>query len=1094
MISQRVEFAFTFLPRRVAVGVGCLVVALAALVILGWFTGTAALLQVLPSAAPMRFNTAICLALMGLALIALGRGVLWLPQLLGGAIVAIALPALSQFASGGMAINTALACIFAGIACALLGTRTSSRWQALVECGCGALVFAIGAVSGFGYLSGLQAAYGWGGSAGMAVHTAVGLTVAGLALMVLAVGHHYEKTKSMPRWLPLPAIIIQLVATLAIAQALTLEELKKWDQVRQERVSFIAQLVEQQLSFRRERGETPDLTRLLADTKLTDLTKGYDLHVVDVSEKQSADRQLSFSWIRTSEALITDNGHTYRVILSRPWSLGAVLRRPIPIALLARSLMMTVVLGLAIHFAQRALERSIKSEELAAELRTAQARFRAIFDQTFQFIGLLSTDGTVLEANRSALRFAGIPESEVLGKPFWETPWWTHSPQQQEQLKDAVRRAAAGEMIRFEANHLGPDGTAIIVDFSLKPVRNEHGEVTLLIPEGRDITARLTAEARVRTSEQRLELAIRGSSDGIWDWNLATGEAYYSPRYKQLLGYQDDEFASDLATFHEHLHPDDAAATRAAIEANCERGEPFDATFRLRTKLGAWRWFRARGDVVRAADGSAQRMAGAMSDVTDAVLAEHELTRRARLDKLTGLPNRQLLIERLQHMLDRAQHGFANYVVMFLDFDRFKLVNDSLGHDVGDALLQAIARRLEENVCTVDSVSRRVRGNSVGRLGGDEFVILLDDLPSADEALALADRLLAAFAEPYQLGEHEVYSTASIGIVIGDRCYVRAEDALRDADVAMYEAKQRGKARYVVFDESMRQAAQRHLQLEHDLHKAVAGEQLSLAYEPLVSLSTGELLEVEALVRWEHPVEGEIDPAEFQPIAEESDLVHPLGAWALSAACRQMRAWLDELGFFAPRLISLNVSRKQFARRDFVELVECTLERTGLPADRLQLEVGQDVLTGDVEQALRTMQQLRELGVRLAVDDFGAGNGSFALLHRLPIQMLKVDRSLLADVDSSKHVASLLHALAVLVRNLGITLVANGVHRQGQWLALQELGCFAAQGSFVGQRMNADEVGQFVVKDRGVAPTTSGALAFANRLSETMSLEVMDRR
>lgn len=1113
MVFPTIQYVFTRLPRRIALAVGLLLVALASVVIAGWFCRSAALVQVLPNAAPMRFNTALCLALLGASFIALSRGARWLPLILGTAVAVVALATVSQDLTGinlaidnllfddwtslgwpmrgRMAINTAICCIFAGISCASLSMPRLSRWQPLIECGCGALVLTIGAVSTFGYLSGLEAAYGWGGRVGMAVHTAAAMAVAGLTFMILAVGHQYEWSNKMPRWLPLPAIIIQMTATVAIAQAIYLEELKKADHVRQERVNCVARLMEQQLKFQRQTSEAQiDLPTLLAEVAPADLTKRYQLQVVSAAD--AAEMKRLQKGVRISEASIAADGLDLRLVLSQPWSLAKVLRRPVPIALIVRSLLMAAALGLAIYFAQRSLERSIVAEELAAELQRAKTRFRAIFDQTFQFIGLLSTDGTLLEVNRTALQFAGIAEEEVLGKPYWETPWWTHSPEQQEQLQDAIRRAAAGEVIRFEANHQGPDGQAIFVDFSLKPVLNEQGIVTLLIPEGHDITARLKAEASVRTSEQRLELAIRGSSDGIWDWNLTTGEAYYSPRYKQLLGYQEEEFPDDLAAFREHLCPHDAAAIWSAIEAHLERGEPYDATFRLLTTSGDWRWFRARGSAVRAPSGHAERMAGALTDVTDAVLAEQELTRRARLDKLTGLPNRLLLLERLQHLIDQAHEaGAPSYAVMFLDFDRFKLVNDSLGHDVGDALLQAIAQRLQNIVCPVDSVSRRARGNSVGRLGGDEFVVLLDDVRSKDDAPAMAERLLAAFAEPYQLGEHEVYSTASIGILCGDLYYDQASDALRDADVAMYEAKQRGKARYVVFDEPMRQVAQRHLQLEHDLRKAMASEQLSLVYEPLISFASGELVGVEAIVRWEHPTDGDIQPAEFLPIAEESDLIHTLGTWALSAACRQMRQWIDELGVFAPRTISLNVSRKQFARRDFADVIQRSLTGAGITADRLQIELCEDVLSGDVEQALQTMRQLHEQGIRFAMDNFCASNGSFAILHRLPIDILKVDRSLLEHIEHSKYPASLIHALAVLVRNLGIALVANGVNRQSQWLALQELGCSAAQGTFVSRRMNADAMQQFIIHHRGVALTTSGASAFANRLSETMSLEAL---
>ena len=353
---------------------------------------------------------------------------------------------------------------------------------------------------------------------------------------------------------------------------------------------------------------------------------------------------------------------------------------------------------------------------------------------------------------------------------------------------------------------------------------------------------------------------MRGSSDGIWDWNLETQDAYYSPRYKQLLGYADEEFANVIESFSSQLHPEDIALAKNAINANLERGEQYNAVLRLRTKVGEWRWFRFRGDAIRSADGQALRMAGSMADVTDSVLAEQELTRNSRLDKLTGLPNRTLFLDRLQQTILRA-HCAQNhhYAVMFLDFDRFKMVNDSLGHDVGDALVKEIAARLQENVRSIDSVSRRVTGNSTGRLGGDEFVVLLDEMHQLDEALIVAGRLIEAFAQPYQLGVHEVYSTASIGIVIGDARYERAEDVIRDADMAMYEAKRAGKARYVVFDTSMRQRLEHRLQLESDLRKAIHLDQLSLVFQP-ISLSSGDTTMVKALLRWQHPTEGEINP------------------------------------------------------------------------------------------------------------------------------------------------------------------------------------------------------------------------------------------
>jgi diguanylate cyclase (GGDEF)-like protein/PAS domain S-box-containing protein len=1307
MPSKKVEFTLTQLPRSVSQWIGVLLMVLTLIVVLGWLAGIP---LSTPNGPPMRFNTALCLGMSGLALWLSNKPTVWTARI-GALVAGIALLTLSQDFTGvelgidqlflphgakngeltpdRMSVNTAICLILTGLTLLSLGRPQCSKWQPLLECAFGALVFAIGAASAFGYLSGLEAAYGLG----MAIHSAVALALTGFALVGLAVSHFYVEQKTLPRWLPLPAIIVQIVATVVIAQSLSRKETKELDADRAERVAHAAHLIEQQLAFRQQSiaalvrcddarwdveatayfqafADCRAIARLRADgtpswfrahdsvatkPKLAEVwqrlgspdktppasaisvadstwlvtarraandvaewllveldTRGLVLTAIPANWLEDVELRIRdgehtvlvsgaqhSKSIRSSEATMAGVGPHWQISLSQPWGFFSGLRGPLPWAIIARSLLVALTLTVTIHLAQRSVQHSIDAELVAAELRRTQTRFRAIFDQTFQFIGLLDVQGTVLEANRTALQFAEIPEEAVLGKPFWETPWWSHSPTIQATLRDAIQRAAAGEVIRFETTHPSPSGEIITVDFSLKPFRDEFGHVTLLIPEGRDITAlkhaqqratqiieqapsglllvdqnatillanatlerlfgyereeligkpvtllvpagfnertadlsgsngivygkhrggrlipiefgicsvmmedgpallgsavditaRLAAEDLQRQSEQRLELAIRGSSDGIWDWNLTTGTAYYSPRYKQLLGYADDEFPNNRAAFHDHLHPDDAANVLQAIEANLERGEPFSASFRMRTKGGEFRWFRSRGDAVRGADGQAQRMAGSLSDVTDAVLAEHELTRRARFDNLTGLPNRLLLLDRLQVIMNRAREtSQPRYAVMFLDFDRFKQVNDSLGHDVGDALLQEISARLVSSIRTVDSVSRFARGNTAGRIGGDEFVVLLDDLQAPEDALAIGERLLDAFSQVYQLGEHEVYSTASIGIVIGDLRYDLADDVLRDADVAMYEAKRAGRARFVVFDEAMRQQADRRLRLEFDLRTAVEDDGLALEFEPMLSLVTGELLGVEAHIRWQHPTEGEIAFQEFNALAEESDLIQTIGKWAIHATCRTMSEWLEQLGSHAPRVISLNVSHKQFSKRDFAQVVDEALAAAKLPAERLQLELPEAVLTGSVDDALLTMQRLRDRGVRLALDNFGAGGGSFSLLHRLPLQMIKVDHSLLTEIESSKHAAALFHALAVLVRNLGITLAATSVQRQGQWLALQELGCVAAQGRFVSPRQDANHMAEYLSRRQVGTIQGQGAMIFAERMAEMMSLE-----
>ncbi|HZL89601.1 MAG TPA: EAL domain-containing protein [Pirellulaceae bacterium] len=451
-------------------------------------------------------------------------------------------------------------------------------------------------------------------------------------------------------------------------------------------------------------------------------------------------------------------------------------------------------------------------------------------------------------------------------------------------------------------------------------------------------------------------------------------------------------------------------------------------------------------------------------DLSDRKQAEEKLARAAMYDRLTGLPNRTLLLDRVQLALARARRSGELFALMFLDFDRFKLINDGLGHDVGDALLCEIAVRLTRELRCGDSLSRSESGTSAARMGGDEFVVMIEPIAQAEDALAVADRLLAALSRPYRLGPHEVFSTASIGIVVARGDHDRAEDLIRDADTAMYEAKRAGKARYAVFDEEMRNRVQRRHLLENELRRAIEGEQFSLAFQPIVSLETGRLKSVEALLRWQHPGQGFISPAEFIPIAEESDLILHIGRWVLNEAARQMAEWVQRLGPAAPPTISINISRKQFAQSDLAEQVRAAADAAGLPASRVQLEITEDTFASDVPTAIATMNAIKRLGFLLAIDDFGTGCSSFASLHKFPADVLKIDRSLLVDIETSKQTAALVHSLAILTNNLGLAIVAEGVERESQLRILRELGCDFGQGFYFSRPLSPDAFAEFALR------------------------------
>ncbi len=435
------------------------------------------------------------------------------------------------------------------------------------------------------------------------------------------------------------------------------------------------------------------------------------------------------------------------------------------------------------------------------------------------------------------------------------------------------------------------------------------------------------------------------------------------------------------------------------------------------------------------------------------------LGRAAHIDTLTGLPNRALLHTRLQAAIERtaAESDYA-FALMFIDFDRFKIINDSLGHDIGDLLLTEIASRLRLNLRVNDCITRDTIGSTVARLGGDEFVIVLDNVASAELAAAVADRVLTALEQPYLLLSHTVRSSASIGIVHSSEGYAQADDMLRDADVAMYEAKSRGKACHALFTTSMRDAVQNRLKIETDLRDAIERNELYLVYQPIISLEDRSLESVEALVRWRHPVHGMIAPSEFIPIAEETRLILPLSDQVLREACRQFMVWQHEAPEFAPSYISVNLSRVQLADPDLVARTMSILRETGIAPHQVQLEVTESQLMQHRVIAGELLAAFKAEGFRLAMDDFGSGYSSLSCLQEYPFDVLKVDRALTENVSRGRGYTALLHAVITLAENLGLQVVAEGIETIEQLVLLQSMGCPSGQGYFLARPMEPSKL------------------------------------
>ena len=558
------------------------------------------------------------------------------------------------------------------------------------------------------------------------------------------------------------------------------------------------------------------------------------------------------------------------------------------------------------------------------------------------------------------------------------------------------------------------------------------------------------AQEALRESEERYALAARGANDGLWDWNLVTGAVYFSPRWKAMLGFLEDEIDDRLEEWLGRIHDADRERVKEEIAAHQRGLTPhFESEHRLLHKDGGFRWMLSRGLAVHDRTGKALRMAGSQTDITE----------RKVSDPLTGLPNRLLFIDRLgrliKHSQRRKDHLFS---VLFLDLDGFKMINDSLGHLVGDQLLVGVAMRLEKCLRSSDTVARLGETFTVARLGGDEFTILLDDLKEPADANRAAERLMKALAPPFLLAGKEVFTSISIGITLSNTAYEQPEDMLRDADTAMYRAKSLGKARYEVFDADMRASVMARLQLETDLRRALERNEFRNFYQPIVSLESGRIVGFEALMRWQHPTRGMIAPDEFIFVAEETGLIREIGWWSLREACQQMSNWRAGSKGYAGLTMSVNLSAKQLLQPHLVEDMDKLLRETALPSEALKLEITESAVMADPAAAVEMLQRIKSLGIRLAIDDFGTGYSSLSYLHRFPLDTLKIDRSFISGNGAGEGGIEIARTIMPMAKNLRLDVVAEGVETIEQVTLLKKLQCKYAQGYYFSKPVAPEEI------------------------------------
>jgi diguanylate cyclase (GGDEF)-like protein/PAS domain S-box-containing protein len=544
---------------------------------------------------------------------------------------------------------------------------------------------------------------------------------------------------------------------------------------------------------------------------------------------------------------------------------------------------------------------------------------------------------------------------------------------------------------------------------------------------------------------------------------------YVSAGVQAILGFSAREWMDNPGLWARQMHPEDRDRVFAREDKLLEPTVPDE--YRMRHRDGRTVWVRDEAALVTDARGR-MRWHGVISDITDRKLAEAELERRAEViryqaahDPLTSLPNRVLFQDCLVQALARPG---AQVAVVLLDIDNFKLVNDSLGHSAGDELLMKIAPRLQTALRP---------GDTIARLGGDEFVVLLERIPDERSAARVAERIVAAFELPFQLSAGEHFAKASLGIAIAGVEGSLPASLIRDADAAMYQAKARGRARFEIFDHAMRARTVERLSVENDLRRALEREELRVVYQPIVSLRDGSVASVEALLRWEHPQRGLIDPAEFITVAEESGLIEPIGHWVLDAACAQAARWHVMRPDHRPLGIAVNLSVRQFTQRDLQATIAGTLTATGIEPSSLCLEITESVLLENPEAVSARIRHLARLGVRFVLDDFGTGYSSLAYLSGLPIDGLKVDRSFVQKLGVDRRSTAITTAIVRMAQALSIEVIAEGVETERQLAALNELQCELAQGFYFHRPLTAGAVSELLLAERAGATLPTGAKA-----------------